>query len=77
MPRFKEPPRVKGPYPERGGTRFRIRICSATGNRDLEDIGKMTLKRASAHYERLTTTSSQKTGQPPASGSACLVKDWT
>jgi hypothetical protein len=28
-------PRVKGPYSERGGTRFRIRICDATGQRDL------------------------------------------
>ena len=35
MPRSKAPPRVKGPYSERGGTRFRIRICEATGHRDL------------------------------------------
>lgn len=28
-------PRVKGPYAERGGTRFRIRICNATGQRDV------------------------------------------
>ena len=26
MPRPKAPPRVAGPYAERGGTRFRIRI---------------------------------------------------
>lgn len=31
----KAPPRVKGPYEERGGTRFRIRVCDRTGNRDL------------------------------------------
>ena len=35
MPRSKAPPRIKGPYSERGGTRFRIRICDATGHRDL------------------------------------------
>ncbi len=35
MPRSKAPPRVKGPYAERGGTRFRIRICEPTGQRDL------------------------------------------
>jgi integrase len=35
MARSKAPPRVKGPYSERGGTRFRIRICEATGQRDL------------------------------------------
>jgi integrase len=31
----KAAPRVKGPYSERGGTRFRIRICDATGHRDV------------------------------------------
>jgi len=31
----KAAPRVKGPYAERGGTRFRIRICDAQGHRDL------------------------------------------
>jgi hypothetical protein len=31
----KAPPRVKGPYAERGGTRFRVRICDAGGQRDL------------------------------------------
>ncbi len=31
----KAPPRVKGPYSERGGMRFRIRICDGSGNRDL------------------------------------------
>ncbi len=31
----KAAPRVKGPYFERGGTRFRIRICAGTGHRDL------------------------------------------
>lgn len=35
MPRAKSPPRVKGPYSERGGSRFRIRVCDLTGNRDL------------------------------------------
>ena len=35
MSRTKAPPRIKGPYSERGGTRFRIRICDATGHRDL------------------------------------------
>ena len=35
MPRSKAPPRIKGPYSERGGTRFRIRICDAAGRRDL------------------------------------------
>ena len=35
MPRAKAPPRVKGPYSERGGSRFRIRVCDATGHRDL------------------------------------------
>lgn len=34
MPRAKEPPRIKGPYVERGGTRFRIRICEPTGPQD-------------------------------------------
>ena len=28
MPRPKAPPRVTGPYQERGGTRFRIRIIA-------------------------------------------------
>ena len=35
MPRTKAPPRVKGPYSERGGTRFRIRVCDMNGHRDL------------------------------------------
>ena len=35
MSRSKAPPRIKGPYSERGGTRFRIRICDAAGRRDL------------------------------------------
>ncbi|MFO0579221.1 MAG: tyrosine-type recombinase/integrase [Polyangia bacterium] len=35
MPRAKDPPRVKGPYSERGGTRFRIRVVEATGHRDV------------------------------------------
>ena len=35
MSRSKSPPRIKGPYSERGGTRFRIRICDAAGRRDL------------------------------------------
>jgi len=35
MPRAKAPPRVKGPYCERGGSRFRIRVCDPTGYRDL------------------------------------------
>ena len=35
MPRAKAPPRVKGPYSERGGSRFRIRVCEVTGHRDL------------------------------------------
>lgn len=35
MPRAKAPPRVKGPYAERGGSRFRIRVCDVTGHRDL------------------------------------------
>ena len=35
MPRAKAPPRVKGPYSERGGSRFRIRVCEMTGHRDL------------------------------------------
>ena len=35
MSRSKAPPRIKGPYSERGGTRFRIRICDASGRRDL------------------------------------------
>ena len=35
MPRAKAPPRVKGPYTERQGTRFRIRICDEGGQRDL------------------------------------------
>lgn len=35
MARSKAPPRVKGPYSERGGARFRIRICDATGRHDL------------------------------------------
>jgi len=35
MSRSKAPPRIKGPYSERGGTRFRIRICDADGRRDL------------------------------------------
>lgn len=35
MPRARSAPRVKGPYSERGGARFRIRVCDATGQRDL------------------------------------------
>ena len=35
MPRAKAPPRVKGPYSERGGSRFRIRVCDVTSHRDL------------------------------------------
>lgn len=35
MPRSKAPPRVKGPYPERSGSRFRIRVCDVAGHRDL------------------------------------------
>ena len=35
MSRSKAPPRIKGPYSERGDTRFRIRICDAAGQRDL------------------------------------------
>lgn len=35
MSRSKAPPRVKGPYSERGGSRFRIRICDALGHRDM------------------------------------------
>ena len=35
MPRSKALARVKGPYSERKGTRFRIRICEAVGQRDL------------------------------------------
>ncbi|MFO0580044.1 MAG: site-specific integrase [Polyangia bacterium] len=35
MPHPKAPPRVKGPYSERGGTRFRIRICGLTGHHDV------------------------------------------
>ena len=35
MSRSKAPPRIKGPYSERGGTRFRIRICDEEGRRDL------------------------------------------
>lgn len=34
MPRAKAAPRVKGPYSERGGARFRIRICDEAGRRD-------------------------------------------
>lgn len=35
MPRYKSPPRVKGPYSERDGTRFRIRICEQAEHRNL------------------------------------------
>lgn len=35
MSRTKAPPRVKGPYSERGGTRVRIRVCDMNGHRDL------------------------------------------
>lgn len=35
MPYPRGSPRVKGPYAERGGTRFRIRICGLTGHRDV------------------------------------------
>jgi len=35
MPRSFPAPRVKGPYPVRGGTRFRIRICDGSAHRDL------------------------------------------
>lgn len=36
MPRPKSPPRVNGPYPDRGGTRFRVRIfVSDTTRKDL------------------------------------------
>src|SRR5262245_50333177 len=34
MSRAKSAPRVRGPYTERGGTRFRIRICDETGRHD-------------------------------------------
>ncbi len=35
MPFPKSAPRVKGPYSERGGSRFRIRICDGNGQRDV------------------------------------------
>lgn len=35
MARAKLAPRVKGPYTERGGTRFRIRVCNETGQHDM------------------------------------------
>lgn len=35
MPRPKSPPRVKGPYAERGGTRFRLRIVENNSKKDL------------------------------------------
>src|SRR4051812_26565440 len=35
MPRPKSPPRVKGPYAERGGTRFRLRIVENDSKKDL------------------------------------------
>ncbi len=31
----KSAPRVKGPYSERGGSRFRVRICDGNGQRDI------------------------------------------
>lgn len=34
MPRAKSAPRVTGPYAERGGTRFRVRICDEAGRHD-------------------------------------------
>ena len=48
MPRAKAPPRVKGPYSERDGTRFRIRVCDLAGHRDLYFS---TLKEAMAARE--------------------------
>ena len=48
MPRSKAPPRVKGPYSERDGTRFRIRVCDLAGHRDLYFS---TLKEAMAARE--------------------------
>ena len=130
LPRSKAAPRVKGPYPERGGSRFRVRICDEAGHRDLyyptleaqdgmkqaardlpklskkrqlgnvldeyieqkmqrgrcgtttaneqrarlrgwladaleEDIARLTSKRAAAHYERVVTMPTRKTGRPP------------
>jgi len=51
MPRAKAPPRVKGPYCERGGSRFRIRVCDPTGYRDLYFA---TLHEAQAGFKQAT-----------------------
>ena len=51
MPRAKAPPRVKGPYSERGGSRFRIRVCDPTGHRDLYFA---TLHEAQAGFKQAT-----------------------
>lgn len=45
----KAAPRVKGPYTERGGTRFRIRVCDGSGHRDMYFA---VLKEALAAKER-------------------------
>ena len=79
MSRSKAPPRIKGPYCERGGTRSRIRICDATGRRDLYYSSKKealsAIKEAARELppstkgrslgKRLVRTPSRKTGRPP------------
>jgi integrase len=50
MPAAKAPPRVKGPYSERGGTRFRIRICEEFSRRD---VYFRSLAEAQAAKERI------------------------
>ena len=63
MPRAKAPPRVKGPYSEREGTRFRIRICEATGHRDLYFPTKKDALRGLKEAER---------GLPPSANGRSL-----
>ena len=60
MPRSKSPPRVKGPYAERGGARFRIRICDATGHRD---VYFSTLNEAQAGIRQATREVLQSGGK--------------
>ena len=60
MPRSKSPPRVKGPYAERGGARFRIRICDSTGHRD---VYFSTLNEAQAGIRQATREVLQSGGR--------------
>jgi len=52
MARAKSAPRVKGPYSERGGTRFRIRVCNETGQNDMYFLSLKEAQEAKRQAER-------------------------